>query len=828
MNISALAKLLWQNIRRILKFLSKCYFLGLNKISKATKGNIAAGIIAFLMLYYVLPNPLFDKPPSPVLFAKDGQLLAARVAKDGQYRFTQNTPVPFKFKACALTFEDQYFYIHPGINPSSVIRALIINIKSRKIVQGASTISMQVARLALEMEERSRFNKFTEAIATIIIEIQYSKDEILALYAHNAPFGGNVVGLETAAWRFFQTSAENLSWGQTAALAVLPNAPAYIYPGKNENLLRKKRDFLLQKLHNRGFIDSTQLQLAILEPLPSPAKLLPRYAPHLIDHALNENPNCTYIQSTIDYNLQLLSENVIQAHAERLSANRIHNAAALIAHIPSATVRAYIANIPGLDNKNNGFVNNITSNRSCGSLLKPFLYAAMMDQGLLLPTQLLPDLPVDYAGFKPQNSTLTFYGAVPANDALRASLNIPFVTLLKDYGIDNFLTIMRKWGITTFNHNAEHYGLALILGAPEASLYELTAAYASMARSLLVDSTDKTKTLIHETLSSNYPPSVIPLSYRLNELENSNALQNARAHPTPAPTSNGANYITIKELQAIERPEPGKGWKAYHSTATRPVAWKTGTSYGNRDAWAIGITGEYAIGVWVGNSTGRGQAGNAGHEQAGAILFDLVRNIPEQKQYKRPIHATQIRSVCKKTGHPPAQCCKERTDIITLKGPSLVEPCPYHKTVYTNKEQTHQVNPKDYHYAQIRDTVYFILPPRQAFYYKKFNPDYRTPPPFVNNEKHNQNIKLLQFIYPHSNNALLAVTRGTDALPQPITFKATHADPTATLHWHLDDSYLGATKEPHEMPITPSIGKHQMRIIDPAGNEETVSFSVIP
>ena len=416
-------------------------------------------------------EPLFSESYSTVLESREGQLLGAKIADDEQWRFPPLKSLPENYKTSLLEFEDRYFFYHPGINPVALVRAIKQNIRAGKIVSGGSTITMQVARMAMGNKPRTLWQKLKEIWLALQIEVRYSKDEILLLYANNAPFGGNVVGLSAASWRYYGRTPSELSWAETANLVVLPNAPGLIFPGKNDASLITKRNGLLRELQRSSVIDDMTLQLSVDEPIPEKPLPLPRLAPQLLDRTIKDGLSGKDILTTLDYRLQHTVFEIVNGYHQIIEFNQIHNAAAIVADINSGEVRAYIGNVPRVGTADHGNeVDIISSRRSPGSLLKPFLYAMAIDGGILTPNGLLPDVPVYYQGFAPKNFDKQFRGAVPANLALRSSLNVPFVSLLKDYTYEKFYYNLQRCGITSLNMPPGHYGLSIIL-AGESSLY---------------------------------------------------------------------------------------------------------------------------------------------------------------------------------------------------------------------------------------------------------------------------------------------------------------------------------------------------------------------
>ena len=602
-------------------------------------------ILAFLVTGYIfcLPRHLFHVPYSTVVTDRNEELLGARIASDGQWRFPPRNTTPEKIKECLITFEDKHFYHHGGVNPFASGRAFYQNVKNKRIVSGGSTLTMQTIRLARN-ESRTFREKLIEMIWATRLEFRASKEEILSMYISHAPFGGNVVGLDAAAWRYFGHSADDLSWAESAMLAVLPNAPAMIHLSKGRKTLLDKRNRLLKQLLEKKTIDSSTYELAISEPLPDEPHALPQIAPYLVSRFYQER-NGEYSRSTINKGIQTQVEDLAERWSNEFGRSDIRNLAILVIDIPSNQVVAYCGNVH-FDRKQGGNqVDVIQAPRSTGSILKPFLYYAMLQEGSLLPDMLLPDVPVNINGFTPQNFSMQFEGAVPASEALARSLNIPAVTMLQRYGVPKFHSFLQQIGLKTINRSSSHYGLSLILGGAEATLWDVTNAYAMMGRSLL----------------------------QLPQRSCSLLLPTSRITESTDPFQPGAVWQTFDALKEVNRPEE-IDWKSIPSMQT--IAWKTGTSYGFRDAWAVGVTPRYAVGVWVGNATGEGKPGLVGAQTAGPVLFDIFNLLPSSSWFTRPAGIFVEAEVCRKSGHLKGRFCDETDTLLVLPAGLRTEACP--------------------------------------------------------------------------------------------------------------------------------------------------------
>jgi penicillin-binding protein 1C len=379
---------------------------------KKPKVMILTAILFGLTLWFALclPKPLFNTPTSFVIDDDAGQLLGASIATDGQWRFPYNADVPQKFAKCIIAFEDKRFNTHWGFDPLAFGRAIRQNIRSKKVTSGGSTLTMQVIRLSTR-HNRTVWNKLGEIFMALRLEVTYSKKEIMALYASNAPFGSNVIGLDAASWRYFGRGPEKLSWGEMAALAVLPNSPSLVHPGKNRQVLLKKRNLLLNRLYKQGIIDSTTAALAKFEPVPEKPMPLPQAAPHLLQRFKvdfkSKKHAFTRLKTTIKSNLQEQIGDILEKHHQVLKANDINNIAAVVLDVETGATLAYAGNIAHQeDPEMESDVDVVNAPRSPGSTLKPLLYASMLHDGLILPNSLIPDVPTQIAGYHPENFDL--------------------------------------------------------------------------------------------------------------------------------------------------------------------------------------------------------------------------------------------------------------------------------------------------------------------------------------------------------------------------------------------------------------------------------------
>lgn len=754
--------------------------------------------IFIIWYYFSLPKQLFQNPTSTIVEASNGTLLGGKIATDGQWRFPETDSIPEKIETCLLAFEDQYFYKHFGFNPVAIGKALFTNINARKVVRGGSTITQQVIRLSRQGKSRTYIEKLIELIQATRLEFRYSKKEILNLYASHAPFGGNVVGLDMASWRYFGQQPYQLSWAESATLAVLPNAPSLIYPGKNQIRLKNKRDRLLNKLLSQHTIDTLTYDLAISEPLPQRPFPLPQLAPHLTIKLSKTNAG-QRLKTTIDRNLQFQVNKIVNRHYQIHRQNGVHNMAVLVLDVDTRQVLSYVGNTPtNLTHQKD--VDIITASRSTGSLLKPLLYSTMMDKGELLPDQLVADVPTTIAGYAPENYSKTYAGAVPASQALARSLNIPAVRLLQRYGLHRFKDELESYHIKGLSYSADHYGLSLIVGGAEGSLWDLCKVYAGYAG-----------TLKHYNTTSS--------EYYTNEFANPILLKNKKVDfgtltKQKPIVGAGSLWLTLDAMQRVNRPEGDEAWQFYDSS--RKIAWKTGTSFGNRDAWAIGITSKYVVGVWVGNADGEGRPELTGLHAAAPVLFDVFNLLPRSSWFATPYDDLTSAQVCQKSGFLARELCPKKETLIPILG-TTKKPCRYHQLVHLDKSKQFQVNSSCESVQDIVHESRFVLPPLQAYYYKNQNSEYTALPPYRIDCK-NEAKPPMEFIFPKTDSQV-HITKSFEGKQQEVILKIAHETPENSVFWYLNDQYLGATKEFHEMPILPKDGTHRITVIDTQGFE---------
>ena len=779
---------------------------------KNKKKPIALFLLIGLVIWFLfcLPKPLFNDTYSVVLNDSEGNLLSAKIAKDGQWRFPENISVNQKFNKSIIAFEDEYFYYHPGINPASLWRAFKQNSRAGKVVSGGSTITMQLIRLIRKHQKRTYYEKVIELIMSLRMELTYSKQDILNLYCSHAPFGTNVVGINAASWRYFGRDLSTLSWAECATLAVLPNAPSIIYPGKNQDKLKTKRNKLLYKLYTLKYMDKETYQLATQEPLPLKPFPLPNHARHLLNRIVTEYPKQNNFNTTIQYELQNKAIDILTKRAFQFKHNEIHNLCALIIDVKKNEVVSYIGNTPLKDKEPHGEdVDVILSNRSTGSLLKPYLYGFMLHDGQLLPNMLLPDIPTQIAGYVPQNFDFTYDGAVPAKQALSRSLNIPAVKLLQQYGTEKFLDRLQQIGLKSMNRSADNYGLSLILGGGESKLWDMCSAYASMAR--VINRYNLLKT--YDQNDWNKPTYLI----------DSKPLKTNNSKPTTPLISASSAWLTFEAMADVGRPDIDASWQRLGNS--QKIAWKTGTSFGFRDGWAIGISENYVVGVWVGNADGEGRPGLTGLSAAAPILFELFGILPKSNWFKMPVTDMKQMLVCKQSGCLVSIYCNETRKEWIPKHSNISISCKYHKPIHVDMTGQFRVTDACVSPLDMKTISWFELPPVQEYYYKTKNPTYKTLPPYKKGCDPEIE-KAMEMIYPRAG-TVIYIPYELNGEQGKTVFEIAHRNPSNTVFWHIDGALIGTTKDIHQLGLRATKGKHMLSISDNTGETLTIPFEVV-
>ncbi|MDQ3142792.1 MAG: penicillin-binding protein 1C [Bacteroidota bacterium] len=741
---------------------------------------------------------------SKVLFDQNGELLSSRIAEDGQWRFPLVESIPTKYALCLLQFEDKRFYYHLGVDPIAILRASSKNFNDQKVVSGASTISMQVVRLARKKKQRNFGDKLVEIWLAVGLEFWNSKKEILNWYCRLAPFGGNVVGLETAVWRYYGKVSNDLSWAESALLAVLPNQPSWMHLNRNREKLLHKRNRLLKKLYEQQIIDEEIYELSLLEPIPPKPVPINRMAPHALDYLIKTRPEKYYFESTIDRQLQNIVNNISIRHHRGFKENDIHNIAAIVIENSNRNVRAYVGNAVDTGLMREAAVDMVHAPRSSGSILKPLLLACMLDENIINNKSLVADIPTLIQDFKPENFDRNYLGAVRAEEVIQKSLNVPSVNWLKEYEYDHFYTKLKSFGFSHLFRPAEDYGLSLILGGAEVSMWDLGKVYSGLAQTLLQ----------YNINSGKYHPEALKA---LTIICDSTFLNSSKYSIHPPVISASSIYHMFMAMV---------GDRNTGLEFTSGISWKTGTSFGFKDAWCVGINPDYTVVCWIGNANGLARPGLIGIQTAAPYMFEIFSHLSHAHSWPIPYDDMKQVRICAQSGYLPGSWCNDVDTIFVGLSPNKLKLCPYHQKVFLDSTLRYRVFQDCY--VKPKPHNYFVLPPAMEYYYKLHHSDYTSVPPLHPDcqSKHELSNQALDFIYPEPG-ATLYATIDLSGQETDIVFTAVHKNPLAILHWFMDDSYIMSSTSPHKLKVKPAVGRRTLMITDEEGHSAMRKITVL-
>ena len=619
---------LWGQLKAFLRKLQTRWARMNPRLQKGV-GVFVLLLILFELAVFLVPLPwvALQPPSSTLVFDREGRVLRAFTSADGMWRIRtdldQVSPLLQKY---LVFYEDRWFYYHPGVNPVALIRAFVQNLRSGRIISGGSTLTMQIARM-MEPKARTWQNKLIEMFRALQLEHRFTKEELLTIYFNIAPYGGNIEGVAAAAWLYFGKEPTQLSPGEAALLTVLPNSPTLLRPDLAPDRARQARDKVLKRLYDHGLIAEAEYGKLWRGSRP-PAGVAFSGTP--LQSRTGYPLSGAAIYTTIDRDLQVFLEELLALEVAKLKTEGITNAAAVVIDNQTHQLMAAVGSAEFFNEQDQGQVNGYLAPRSPGSTLKPFVYALAFERGLLTPAHYVEDVPVIYSGYSPENYDSTYSGLVSAQEALQRSLNVPAVNLLAALGGEALYELLKKAGFTTLTP-VNHYGLPMVLVVCEINLLELANLYASLANG----------------------GKIYPVQTRLDQ------------HTPPPITlfSPGVAYVITEILTEVRRPDLPTCWEF---TTLPKVAWKTGTSYGHKDAWSIGYNPRYTVGVWVGNFSGVGRAGLNGAEKAAPLLFTIFAHLNSKTavSWFTPPATVKKRAVCAVSGQTPGPFCTRCAPII--------------------------------------------------------------------------------------------------------------------------------------------------------------------
>jgi len=787
-------------------------------------------VVAGLAIGIVLLRPPGDFPEnrSTAILDLHGRLLGATTASDGQWRFPEADSVPFRFRQAVLAAEDKRFLVHPGIDPLAILRAVDDNSRPHRRIQGASTLTMQVARMLRRSRgaspRRTLLAKFAEAGLALRLEWWNRKETILSLWASNAPFGGNVVGLEAAAWRWYGTTPEDLTWGQCATLAAIPNAPSHLLGRIDERTaLLARRETILARLREEGVLDSAEWSLARSEPLPDHPHALPRLAPHALARLAKVGPGRRWT-STLDLDLQTEVARLARAQLQELSLQGVEGLSVLVAEIPGGDtlprLRAWIGDAGPQH------VDLALAPRSTASTLKPFLYGLLLDQGRILPQQWLLDVPSRWGDYRPQNASGRFEGALPADEALARSLNVPWVRELEALGLEPFLGLLRRAGFAHLHRTAEEYGLPLILGGAEANLVELAGAYAAFARGGVAAPFEFARAGGH-SLSLGGPPAEGQAPPR-SPAEAEILFARAMSEPSSQRRilSEEASWLVLEALRRPGRIEEEEAWRAY--AQGRPLAWKTGTSFGFRDAWTIAVRPRWVVAVWAGDPQGAGRPQLWGSTAAAPLAFRIQPLLPHRNSpgwFPAPRGLASV-EICPETGWRRSSACPPGTTTLAPKAGLSAPPDPWHHLRPFDASGTWRVRStcEDPHRTVQRPVL--ELPAAIEALMRRERPGALPDPPAWREGCDPSDLGgKIQILIPEEGSRIV-LPRDIDGSVQKLAIQVGHRERDAAVRCFLDEKDLGISEQFRDFLVQPAPGAHTVLCQDDEGSQARARFSV--
>jgi penicillin-binding protein 1C len=755
-------------------------------------------ILAILLLPFLLdylfpfPHAKLRRPSATIVYDRDGNPLRVFLPVDDKYRFPiKLDEVPPELIRALIASEDRHFFHHPGVDPVAMLRATWSNIRARRVVSGASTIPMQIARMA-EPRRRSLGAKAIEAFRAMQLTAYYSKRELLEIYINLAPYGSNIEGIGAASFFYFAKEPCRLSLGEIALLTTLPRSPNRYDPFRDPHAARHARDRVLAQLHDRGAFTEREIHEARRQQLPGARRRIPFTAPHWCELAKRESPSSARLHTTLDPRVQRIAQQRVTARAAELRSRNIENAAVVIIDNSTREVHALVGSAdffdPHYDGQNNGAI----ARRSPGSALKPFLFAKAIDDGRLIPETYLLDIPTDYSGYVAENYDGTYRGRVTARDALVQSLNAPAVRLVSELGVDSFLTTLRHGGLRTLDRPSSHYGLPLILGAGEVRLLDLTNLYATLAEGG-----------VHRPVRlfrSSVPPT---RGERLFSAE--------------------ATAIITEVLCELRRPDMPQGWEL--TTDTPRIAWKTGTSYGHRDAWSIGFSSRYTIGVWIGNFDGHGVKGLSGSEDAAPLLFDLFRAIDPTSVRRRTPPRIEAIDVCALSHQLPTPHCADRVSVQRIANVSRMTSCTIHRLLIVDAKSGERLSGECLASRPSVARVFAIDPPELVSYRRANGEQVATLPP-LSAACHDVDAEQRPRIISPDPTTPYRIRRDAPLRYQEIRLTAQSGSDVSSLFWYQDGVLIATQRPERSVFVAPAIGTHRIAVVDDLGRSHSVTYEV--
>ncbi|HEU4634050.1 MAG TPA: penicillin-binding protein 1C, partial [Flavisolibacter sp.] len=707
--------------------------------------------LLFLLLNLFFPLPSSIEYSTTVTDA-NGEVINAFLTKDEKWRMkTALHEISPLLRKTIIAKEDKWFYYHPGVNVFSIGRAAAMNLLQMKRTSGASTITMQVAR-ALEPRKRNLLSKTIEAFRAFQLEWAYSKDEILQMYLNLVSYGGNIEGVKSASLLYFKKNPDHLSLAEITALSIIPNRPSSLVIGKTNDRIVLERNRWLKRFAKDGVFTKKEIEDALAEPLTAHRTTVPHFIPHLA-YKLKSSWSENNLNTNILLNTQLKIEKLTADYIRSLKLKNIRNAAVMVVDNKTHKVIAYVGSASFTDTSDGGQVNGPAAIRQPGSTLKPLLYGLCIDEGLLTPKTMISDVPVNYNGYAPENYDQKFNGSVTMEYALEHSLNIPSVKSLQQLGKEKMINELIACDFKQIQKDQNKLGLSLILGGCGATLEQLTGLFSAFANEGVY----------------------IPPRY----------LQNQPTAKKVRLLSPEANYMVTEILSKVNRPDFPLNWTA---TEHMPkIAWKTGTSYGRKDAWSIGYNKNYTVGVWAGNFSGQGAPGLSGANTATPLLFKIFNTIDydSNSEWYAPPKGCEWRQVCSETGLPPGADCANLVSDYFIPFISTTTTCRHLQEIKIAADSSVSYCESCAPATGYRKKLYRVISPEMSAYFESNGMKYEKMPP------HNPGCEK---IFKGGGPAITSPLNGSEYFinkkdPEPLQLKATTGPDVSAVYWYINDRF---------------------------------------
>jgi len=753
-----------------------------------------AFIVVLMVLNFILP-PKLNVSYSTLVTDKKGEILHAFLSTDEKWRmFVELNEISPMLRKAILAKEDKYFNYHFGVNPVSIFRAAFNNITKNRRTSGASTITMQVVRM-LNPDKRTYLNKISEILRAIQLEIFYSKDEILQLYLNLVPYGSNIEGIKSASYLYFQKSPDRLSLAEVTTLAIIPNRPTSLQLGMKNPLIVEERNKWLKRFQQAQVFDSQLINDALHEPLTVFRHDAPKDAPHLSIRLKKQFANNAIIHSSVSKATQIKVEQMVANYVNRTRAMNINNAAVLVINNETMQVEAYIGSAGFNDKLDGGQVDGVQAIRSPGSALKPLLYATAFDKGIITPKNIINDVPTNFNGFEPENFDRKFNGKVSVEFALANSLNIPAVKVVKDLGKTILIEQLKKADFQTVKKHEKDLGLSIVLGGCGVTLEEMTQLYAAFAN----DGNWQKAKMLDDKLTER-------------KVRNTSII------------STSATYLVTEILAQIKRPDLPNNFD--YTYRLPKIAWKTGTSFGRRDAWSIGYNKKYTVGVWVGNFSGEGVPELSGAEIATPLLFQIFNTIDyntSSEWFRQPKEVVS-RQVCAESGDLPSEYCSNKILDYSIKNISHTRKCTHLKKFYLNLSESMSYCMQCLPVEAYKEKLYNNLSPELISFYELKHILYEKIP------THNPNCT--RFFKTASNAPIITnPNNGSEYYlsendTQQMQLACQTANDVREVYWYINDRLLQKASANKPVFFTPSLGKLKISCTDDKGRSSSISVMI--